>query len=82
MLRRVLLVVLPAAALASPQAAAQPKLGDSEWLRLFGALLRELNQFVFSINDDRLDRARWQRVRSAWADLEGKRRGREIDSIE
>ena len=55
MLRRVLLVVLPAA-LASPQAAAQPKLGDSEWLRLFGAFLRELNQFVFSINDDRLDR--------------------------
>lgn len=48
----------------------------------FGAFLRELNQFVFSINDDRLDRARWKRVRSAWADLEGKRCGREIDSIE
>lgn len=71
MLRRMLLSSF-GAALASPYASARPKLGDAEWMRRFGVFLRELNEFVFAINEERLDRTRWDRVRSAWAELEDK----------
>ena len=71
MLRRTLFVSLAGFGLL-PMAIARPKLGDAEWLRRFGVFLQALNLFVLALNEDRLDRAGWARVQSAWAELETK----------
>ncbi|HYO84775.1 MAG TPA: hypothetical protein VES20_25460 [Bryobacteraceae bacterium] len=69
MLRRALWVSLAGIGVL-PKAVARPKLGDAEWLRRFGVFLRALNLFVLALNEDRLDRAGWARVQSAWAELD------------
>jgi hypothetical protein len=71
MLRRALWVSLAGMSVL-PNAIARPKLGDAEWLRRFGVFLRALNLFVLALNEDRLDRAGWARVQSAWAELDVK----------
>ena len=52
------------------KAAQPPKLGDPEWMRRFGLFLQEVNQFVLALNEDKLDRTRWERIRAAWAALQ------------
>lgn len=51
-------------------AVAHIKLGDSEWMRRFRIFIKAFNDFVEALDDNRLDRAKWGRMRTAWDDLE------------
>jgi len=55
--------------LASPTTA-HVKLGDPEWMRRFRIFIKAFNEFVEALDDNRLDRAKWVRMRTAWDDLE------------
>ena len=47
-----------------------PKLGDAEWMTRFREFVKEFNDFILGLNDQRFDRAKWERVRSAWRRIE------------
>lgn len=68
MSRRILVSALGLLAQA-PMVLSNPTFGDAEWQRRFDLFLRELNQFIVALNDDRLDLDRWKRVQNAWAGL-------------
>ena len=47
-------------------AAPRPKLGDTDWMRRFREFVKAFNDFVITLNDDKLDVTKWERMRSAW----------------
>ena len=49
---------------------ADPKLGDPEWMRRFRTFIKAFNEFVEALDDNRLDRAKWARMRHAWNDID------------
>ena len=53
------------------KAAQRPKLGDPDWMRRFREFVKTFNEFIISLNDDKLDVGQWERMRSAWHRVEG-----------
>jgi hypothetical protein len=49
---------------------ARPALGDPEWMRRFKIFVKAFNDFVDSLDDNKLDRAKWSRLCSAWRSLD------------
>ena len=49
---------------------AHVKPGDSEWMPRFRIFIKAFNEFVEALDDNRLDRAKWARMRTVWDDLE------------
>jgi hypothetical protein len=49
---------------------AQAKFGDEEWMRRFKEFVKTFNDFVVALNDGRLDRGKWERMRTEWQRLE------------
>lgn len=45
-------------------------LGDPEWMRHFREFIRAFNAFVDALDDNRLDRSAWQRMREIWKTLD------------
>lgn len=46
---------------------AEPQLGGKEWTRRFRDFMKELNEFIIELNDNKLDTAKWDRVCRAWS---------------
>jgi len=66
--RRASILALSAAVAA--YAGRQPKLGDAEWMRRYREFVKAFDDFVITLNDNILDRAKWERVRIAWRQIE------------
>jgi hypothetical protein len=49
---------------------ARTKLGDGEWMRRFREFIKAFNAFVEALDDGKLDRAKWERMRAEWHQLE------------
>jgi hypothetical protein len=51
-------------------ALARAKLGDGEWMRRFREFIKAFNAFVEALDDGKLDRVKWERMRAEWRQLE------------
>lgn len=49
---------------------ARPKLGDAEWMRRFREFIKAFNDFVVALDDGKLDRVKWERMRDTWHRIE------------
>jgi hypothetical protein len=47
-----------------------PKLGDAEWTRRFTKFMKELNEFIILLNDNKVDRKKWEQVKASWDAIE------------
>lgn len=56
--------------LQSRNVGAGPLLGSEEWTRRFRDFMKELNEFIIELNDDKLDEKKWKRVCQAWSVIE------------
>jgi hypothetical protein len=52
------------------QADIRPKLGDDEWIRRFRGFIKSFNDFVVALDEGKLDRAGWERMRVQFHQLE------------
>jgi hypothetical protein len=50
-------------------ALARAKLGDGEWMRRFREFIKAFNAFVEALDDGKLDRVKWERMRAEWRQL-------------
>lgn len=50
--------------------AAQPKLGDEDWMRRFNDFVRAFNLFVMALNEGRFDLVKWQSMQAEWKKLD------------
>ncbi len=64
------LVLILASLVLEAQANARPKLGDDEWTRRFREFIKSFNAFVEALDDGKLDRAKWERIRVQFQQLE------------
>jgi hypothetical protein len=62
--------LFPLLLLQSHRAFAGPPLGGEQWSRRFRDFMKELNEFVIELNDDKLDERKWKRVCQAWSAIE------------
>lgn len=54
----------------SRNASAGPVLGSEEWTRRFRDFMKDLNEFIIELNDNKLDERKWKRVCQAWSVME------------
>jgi len=54
------------------RAFARPKLGDAEWMSGFREFIKAFNDFVVALDDGKLDRVKWERMRDTWHKIEVK----------
>jgi hypothetical protein len=64
------LVLILASLVLEAQANARPKLGDDEWMRTFREFIKSFNAFVEALDDGKLDRVKWERMRVQFQQLE------------
>jgi hypothetical protein len=54
----------------SRNAGTGPPFGSEEWTRRFRDFMKELNEFIIELNDNKLDEKKWKRVCQAWSVME------------
>ena len=46
------------------------RFGGEEWTLRFRQFMKELNEFIIELNDNKLDERKWRRVCQAWSALD------------
>jgi hypothetical protein len=44
-----------------------PRIGDAEWTMRFRRFMKELNEFIIQLNDNKIDEKKWKRVCESWS---------------
>jgi hypothetical protein len=68
--RRASLLAVFAAFASDAAAQSKSKLGNEEWMRRYRAFVKASNDFVIAINDGIFDVAKWERLRTAWREID------------